>query len=523
VGAFSRVFAVVLGGVLFLSLASAAGARTPHVSLKTSYKPVCGKPRPGVMHCDAAVAVGQSGKPIRSAAAFGFSPSDLQSAYGLTAAAATRGGDQTIAIVDAFDSPRAEGDLAVYRARFGLSPCTSANGCFRKIDQNGGTSYPGADQSWAQEIALDLDMASAMCPHCKLLLVEASSPSATNLATAVRTAANLGATQISNSYGGPEFPVETYFEQYYNHPGVAVIASSGDSGFGVEYPAASAYVTAVGGTSLQRDGSPRGWSETAWSGAGSGCSAYIAKPSWQTDSGCLTRSVADVSAVADPGTGVAVYDSDGAGGWGVYGGTSAAAPIVAGVYALVGSAAAANYGAYGYQNRELFHDVTSGGNGTCSLAYLCTAGLGFDGPTGVGTPNGSSATGTTPAPSTTTPIVKAALPSVKISRRTVKVSRGGTLRVRISCPFGAACKGRLVLRTTLRGSGGMTLAIGRRGFYVQAGRDSLLRVHLTKRVRAMLAHHPKLRVSAAASVVDASHSNGAAIFQMRAPWASRHR
>ena len=209
-GALSRVLAVVLGGVLFLSLASAAGARTPHVSLKTSYKSVCGKSRPGVMHCDAAVAVGQSGKPIRSAAAFGFSPSDLQSAYGLTAAAATRGGDQTIAIVDAFDSPRAEADLAVYRAHFGLSPCTTRERLLPQGRPERRHELPGSGPGWAQEIALDLDMASAMCPNCKILLVEASSPSATNLATAVHTAASLGATPISNSYGGPEFPVETY-------------------------------------------------------------------------------------------------------------------------------------------------------------------------------------------------------------------------------------------------------------------------------------------------------------------------
>ena len=168
--------------------------------------------------------------------------------------------------------------------------------------------------------------------------------------------------------------------------------------------------------------------------------------------------------------------------------------------------------------------MTSGGNGTCSLAYLCTAGLGFDGPTGVGTPNGASATGTTPAQSTTTPIVKATLPSVKISRRTVKVSRGGTLKVRISCPFGAACKGHLVLRTTLRGTGGMTLAIGRRGFYVQAGRDSLAaRAPHQARPRDARPPPQAARQRRSQSVIDASHSSGAAIFQMRAPWASRKR
>jgi subtilase family serine protease len=518
VSAFSRARAALLSGFLLLALVSTASARTPHVSRSTSYKSVCAKSKPGFMHCDAAVAVHPNGKIIRSAAAFGFAPADLQSAYGLTAAASTSGGDQTIAIIDAYDEPRAEADLGVYRARFGLPPCTTANGCFRKLDQNGGASYPRADSSWGQEMALDLDMASALCPHCKLMLVEASSPSATDLAKAANTAATLGATQISNSYGGPEFPSESYYDTFYNHSGVAVFASSGDSGYGVQYPAASPVVTSVGGTSLQRDGSGRGWTESAWSGAGSGCSAYIPKPAWQTDTGCAMRSVADVSAVADPGTGVAVYDSDGAGGWGVYGGTSAAAPIVAGVYALVGRAAGANYGGYAYQNRSLFYDVTSGSNGNCGTFYMCNGGAGYDGPTGLGTPNGAIATGTAPAQGTVQPVSTGSLPAVRISRRTVKATRGGTLRVRINCPFGAACRGQLVLRTTLRSKTNTTVAIGQRGFYVPAGRDSLLLVHLTKRVRALLLHHPKLRVIAAASVTDASHSSGSAIFQLRSPW-----
>jgi Subtilase family len=345
--------------------------------------------------------------------------------------------------------------------------------------------------------------------------VEASSASAASLATAANTAAALGATQISNSYGGPEFPSETYFEQYYQHQGVAVVASSGDSGFGVEYPAASAYVTAVGGTSLQRDSSPRGWSETAWAGAGSGCSAYIAKPSWQSDTGCTTRSVADVSAVADPGTGVAAFDS-GSGGWGVYGGTSAAAPLVAGVYALVGGTAGAGYGAYAYQNPGAFHDVTSGGNGPCSLIYLCTAGIGFDGPTGVGTPSGGDAA----APVSAGSVTKVTLPSVKISRGTVRVTRHGSLKLRLTCPAGSACSGKLVLRARVRGSS-VTVAIAKRGFYVPAGSARTVTVRLTKRVRAMLEHSRKLKVSAAGGSLDDKNSANPANFLVRAPKATR--
>jgi subtilase family serine protease len=303
----------------------------------------------------------------------------------------TGGSNQTIAIVDAFDDPKAESDLAVYRAQFGLPPCTTANGCFKKVDQNGGTNYPSGDTGWAEEISLDLDMASAICPNCKILLVEAASNSFTNLAAAVDWAAGHGANVISNSYGGSEFSTEVSYQSHFNHPGVAITVSSGDSGFGVEFPAASEYVTAVGGTSLSRASNSRGWTESAWSGAGSGCSRYISKPSWQTDAGCSKRSVADVSAVADPNTGVAVYDTYNVGGWLVFGGTSVSSPIIAGVYALAGNAGTVNYGAFPYSNGSLF-DVVSGINGHCHrTAYLCTAGSGYDGPTGLGTPNGSSA------------------------------------------------------------------------------------------------------------------------------------
>src|SRR5204862_3930817 len=161
---------------------------------------------------------------------------------------------------------------------------------------NGGTSYPRGDMGWAEEISLDLDMASAICPSCNILLVEARTNSFANLAAAVDRAAALGATVISNSYGGSEYSGEVNDESHFNHPGVAVTVSSGDNGYGVEFPAASQYVTAVGGTSLRRDASARGFSETVWSGTGSGCSAFISKPTWQTDAGCARRTVADVSA-----------------------------------------------------------------------------------------------------------------------------------------------------------------------------------------------------------------------------------
>ena len=354
---------------------------------------VCPSAAPGTARCHSFVRVDNSGQPLASSGPSGYQPADLQAAYNLAAASASNGASQTIAIVDAYDDPRAESDLAVYRSTFGLPPCTTANGCFRKVNQNGGTSYPRGNAGWAEEISLDLDMASAICPNCRILLVEASSNSFANLATAVDRAASLGAKVISNSYGGGEYSGEVNDQAHFNHPGVAITASSGDGGYGVEFPAASQYVTAVGGTSLTRDASSsRGFSETTWNGAGSGCSAYIAKPSWQNDTGCSRRTVADVSAVADPNTGVAVYDTYRLqpGGWLVFGGTSVSAPIIGGVYALAGNEGSITYGSYSYSHLSSLFDVTSGSNGSCGGSYLCTAGTGYDGPTGNGTPNGAT-------------------------------------------------------------------------------------------------------------------------------------
>jgi subtilase family serine protease len=335
----------------------------------------------------------------------GYGPADIRSAYALTG---TASGGKTVAIVDAYDDPKAEQDLAVYRQHYGLPACTTANGCFKKVNQNGATApLPTADYGWALEISLDLDMVSAACPDCHILLVEASSATDADLYKAVDTAAaTAGVAAISNSYGGAESSAQTTDDSHFNHPGIAITASSGDSGYGVSYPAASRYVTAVGGTSLSKAGTARGWSETAWSGAGSGCSAYDAKPSWQSDTGCAKRTVADVSAVADPNTGVAVYDTanqcgtssycdylislgiiQGADGYVRVGGTSASSPIIASVYALGGHSGAS----WTYAHASALNDVTSGSNGSCGGSYLCTATAGYDGPTGLGTPNGTGA------------------------------------------------------------------------------------------------------------------------------------
>jgi hypothetical protein len=212
----------------------------------------------------------------------------------------------------------------------------------------------------------------------------------------VNTAVRLGAAAVSNSYGTAETTADTgYDTSYYHHPGVVVTAASGDSGYGTQYPAASPSVTAVGGTTLTRDGSARGFTESAWSGAGSGCSRYEPKPTWQTGTPCTTRSIADVSAVADPATGVAVFDStavNGQSGWQVFGGTSAASPLVAAIAAQAGAPGSADTpAAYPYAHPGSLHDVTTGSNGSCSPAALCTAGPGYDGPTGLGTPGGTAA------------------------------------------------------------------------------------------------------------------------------------
>ena len=386
------VLGTVLAAITFAAgavTATALPAQAATVTVTPSCAAVAG---PGVMHCFALRRTDLKAVKALAAAATpsGLGPSDLTSAYALPSG----GSGATVAIVDAYDDPNAESDLATYRSQYGLPACTTANGCFKKVNGSGQTSpLPTADSGWAGEISLDVDMVSAVCPNCHILLVEAASADDNSLFTAIDTAVSLGAKYVSNSWGGSESSSETSQDADLNHPGVAITVSSGDDGTGAEYPATSRYVTAVGGTSLTKSSSAsRGWTEKAWSSAGSGCSAYETKPTWQTvTTSCSRRAEADVSAVADPATGVAVYQTYGASGWSVYGGTSASAPIVAGVYALAGTPGSADYPAsYPYAHQSNLFDVTSGSNGSCG-APICTAGSGWDGPTGLGTPNGVSA------------------------------------------------------------------------------------------------------------------------------------
>ncbi len=364
---------------------------SPQATSAPTSIPACPPAEVGYARCFALRKTGTPANPSNlNSLPFGYHPADLQSAYKLPSK--SKGKGQLVAIVDAFDDPNAESDLAVYRAQFGLPPCTSANGCFRKVNQTGGNTYPTPNFGWAEEISLDLDMASAICPKCHILLVEADDNSLTNLGTAVNEAVTLGANEVSNSYGGSEFAGEqTTCAAYFDHPGVAITASAGDSGYGTAQPAVCNTVTAVGGTSLSLVG--KKWYETVWNGTGSGCSAYIEKPTWQHDTGCANRTDNDVSAVADPATGVSVYDTYFLPGWVEFGGTSVSAPIIAAVYALAGNAARVTYGSFPYldKHRKHLRDVTVGSDGTCSPAYLCTGEKGYDGPTGLGTPQGTGA------------------------------------------------------------------------------------------------------------------------------------
>jgi Ricin-type beta-trefoil lectin domain/Putative Ig domain len=391
-------------------------------SLPAGERQVCPTPnRAGLMAC-LSVIRGNGRTGIRPALInpSALRPADLQQAYNLVAASASQGNGMTVAIVDGGDDPRAAADLATYRRQWGLPACdtTTGAGCVVKVNQDGESSpLPIADPfgDWQVEESLDLDMVSAICPNCRILLVEANlesdgflgyDPTINDFAAAEDSAAALGAKFISNSWGGLEYPGIQAFDSDFQHPGVAITVSAGDDGYGPSYPATSQFVTSVGGTSLApAPGTSRGWTETVWDGTGSGCSATEAKPTWQavddtSPDGCLNRTDNDVSAVGDPSTGVWIYDSYPVGGetpgWQPVGGTSASSPVIAAVYALAGSPEQGTYPAsYLYQQGHAagLYPVTSGSNGVCETyrAYLCNARAGYNAPAGLGTPDGTAA------------------------------------------------------------------------------------------------------------------------------------
>ncbi|MHB1784144.1 MAG: hypothetical protein ACYCTE_15915 [Acidimicrobiales bacterium] len=365
----------------------------------------------------------------------GYYPADLQSAYNLASALSsmTTPGGATVAVVDAYNDPYAASDLATYRATMSAATdpstaltgsaipplCTPTviSGCihFTKVNQSGGTSYPKGNTGWGEEISLDLDMISAICPDCNITLVEASSNSFSNLDAAVAYAKSLHPAAVTNSYGGSEFSSETSYNSTYSSSSsggpTAVTAATGDGGYGVEFPAAAPDVTAVGGTSLTYGGTGTSlvWNpQTVWSGAGAGCSAYETMPTWQDTSAfdlpsvCTSRQVGDVSAVADPSTGVAVYDTYGESGWMVFGGTSASTQIIGAMYGLAAGAGAEQPSPAGLYAGSGVVPVTSGSDGSCGGTYLCQAGTGqlssgYAGPVGVGVPDGVGAFSTAAA------------------------------------------------------------------------------------------------------------------------------
>jgi subtilase family serine protease len=380
---------LILSISLMPNLISAQNAddQADQEDIQLGHTPACKKEVHGNARCHARVRIDGKGKPIVTTSPNCYGPGQFLSAYGLNGLAPS---SQIIAIVDAYDHPNIQSDLDKYSDTFLIPrlPACASNSppCFQKVDQNGGQSYPTVNSGWALEIALDVEIAHAICQNCSILLVEAHSNSYADLMAAVDRAYLMGATVISDSWGSSEFSGESGYDNHFNHTGIAITFSSGDSGYGTSYPAASPYITAVGGTTLTFTAP-----ESAWNKAGSGCSIFEPKPAWQKDNKCSRRTIADVSADANPATGAAIYDSvpyGGTSGWFKVGGTSLASPIIAGVYALAGGVGSGQGNSLPYQNPSTnLNDIVTGKNGRCGT-YLCKAVPGYDGPTGLGTPNG---------------------------------------------------------------------------------------------------------------------------------------
>jgi subtilase family serine protease len=437
--AWGIVLAAAVLGATLAPTAHAGGLGFSLTPSRTEPYAVCPQATPGHSACTAILvptALGrsvtappQSASPALAGPAYtgsgvggGYDPADLRSAYGLPSE--SQGSGQTVAIVDAYNDPNAESDLGVYRSRYGLPACTTTDGCFKKVNQHGETTnLPESEPGWSVEISLDIDMVSAACPNCHILLVEASSNENTNLYASEDEAVALGATEVSNSFAGEEQSGETSEDKYFDHPGVPIFASAGDDGYKVSYPAASQYVIAVGGTALTQASNSRGWTESVWGetkerGTGSGCSAYEPKPAWQMASPkCAKRTDNDIAAVASPETPVSIADSyklpsefsKPEPGWTLVAGTSVSSPLMAGTMALANAHTRSFAGAEAYYTEAsqngtgVLTDVTSGSNGSCGT-YLCNGEVGYDGPTGLGSPYGAPVV----LPSPPTVVTKAA-------------------------------------------------------------------------------------------------------------------
>jgi subtilase family serine protease len=341
--------------------------------------PVCPGPAgPDAARCHAHV-VTHGGKPFATTSPTGLSPAKITSAYNFPTSS-TAGAGKTIAIVDAYDHPSIESDLNVFSQQYGLPACTTANGCFKKVNQTGSTRYPRTDAGWSLEIALDVEWAHAIAPGAKILLVEASSNSFTNL-LAAEDYAKSHAQYVSNSWGASEFSSEKSYDSHFAQSGVSFFVSAGDAGLPAEYPSSSPNVISVGGTRLTFNQNGSLASETAWSAGGGGCSTYETATSAQagfSQYGQVScggkRATPDVSLVADPASGVAVYDSvryQGQSGWFTVGGTSASSPMWAARSAVAGTVVNS---VYVYGNNISYRDITVGNNGApCLVGYdLCS-------------------------------------------------------------------------------------------------------------------------------------------------------
>jgi len=389
-------------------------------------KPVCSKNEPGKVRCLSEIITPEDGVPMGGYGTrdVGYGPKEFHQAYKMPC---TPGGSvQTtcptptsfanspiIAITIGFHVATLENDLNAYTTAFGIPPCTKANGCLSVFNQTGGTVLPtGTDSMWSLEGLMDVEVAHAVCQTCRIYLYEATTNSWENMGQAFQTAVASGATSVSNSWGANEWVGANYYEKYYNnHPGVFVAFSSGDSGWVSGFPVAMPSNVAVGGTQLSvfTDGTYAG--ETAWAGSGSGCSLnfnalgiQMQNPNWSATRCGTKRALADISADAAPNTGASVYDSQWYGGnpsWFQIGGTSLSSPLIAAMYAVSGKKGDSDATLF-YQNYTLsrFHDITSGTNGSCGTP-ICIAGIGYDGVTGLGSPNGVTAfnvTIATPSP-----------------------------------------------------------------------------------------------------------------------------
>ncbi|HEY3736686.1 MAG TPA: putative Ig domain-containing protein [Jatrophihabitans sp.] len=377
-----------------------------------------------------------------------YAPLDLRSAYRVPSTSTTA----TVAVIEAYGAPHLETDLATYRSHYGLPQCTVANGCLQVVDQNGGPalkSIPADRDGWEDETVLDIEMVSAICPTCHVLLVQATSDYLNDMLLAVDQAVAQGAKYISMSWGAPE---QQNGARLTAVPGVVYVAASGDAGYGTAYPAADVNVVSVGGTSLVHDTSTRGWTDTVWNngagGTGGGCSSEEQQPDWQRaipglSSACGNRSMNDVSIVADPNTGVYVYDQ---GSWVEGGGTSAGTPMIAAMYAIAGSPSAdLPAPAIPYQHPQDFADVTKGSNGSCGQS-LCKAAKGYDTPSGLGVPQGVGAFIAGPTSSTITVTKPSKLTSYVGQSTTVKLKASNSTAARMTF-FASGLPSGLTLKT----------------------------------------------------------------------------